>query len=235
MLTLLGAACLLYYAVLCVALKKWDSTFSRFWLAAGLGLWLYDYAAVRLGMEAAARKALLLPVAVFVVTELRIVMGMVPRGQKEYDYLIILGAHVEGRKITDSLYRRLNKALIYLKAHPGTRAVVSGGQGAGEDVTEAQAMKDYLIAQGIASYRIIKEEASTTTQENLKFSKRYMNCGEADVGIVSNNFHLYRACAYARRLGYGHPYPLAASCHPALLVNYMVRECFAVWKMWLFF
>jgi len=69
----------------------------------------------------------------------------------------------------------------------------------------------------------------------LKFSKRYMNCKEADVGIVSNNFHLYRACAYARRLGYGHPYPLAASCHPALLVNYMVRECFAVWKMWLFF
>ena len=162
-------------------------------------------------------------------------MGMVPRGQKEYDYLIILGAHVEGRKITDSLYRRLNKALIYLKAHPGTRAVVSGGQGTGEDVTEAQAMEDYLITQGIASYRIIKEEASTTTQENLKFSKRYMNCGEADVGIVSNNFHLYRACAYARRLGYGHPYPLAASCHPALLVNYMVRECFAVWKMWLFF
>ena len=71
-------------------------------------------------------------------------------------------------------------------------------------------MEDYLIAQGIASYRIIKEEASTTTQENLKFSKRYMNCGEADVGIVSNNFHLYRACAYARRLGYGHPYPLAS-------------------------
>lgn len=88
MLTLLGAACLLYYAVLCVALKKWDSTFSRFWLAAGLGLWLYDYAAGLLGMEAAARKALLLPVAVFAVTELRIVMGMVPRGQKEYEYLI---------------------------------------------------------------------------------------------------------------------------------------------------
>lgn len=235
MLMILGAVCLLYYAVICIALKKWNSTFSIFWLAAGLGFWLYDYAAFRLGIDTAAKMALLLPMALFAATELRIVMGMFPRGQKEYDHLIVLGAHVEGRKITDSLCRRLNKALEYLRDHPGTRVVVSGGQGRGEDVTEARAMEEYLISKGIAPERIVREDASATTRENLEFSKRYIDYGKANVGIVSNNFHLYRACAYARRLGYGHPYPLAAGCHPVLLVNYMARECFAVWKMWLFF
>ena len=55
---------------------------------------------------------------------------------------------------------------------------------------------------------------------------------EAAVGIVSNNFHLYRACALARRLGYQKVFPLPAGCHPVLFPNYMVRECFAVWKSW---
>ena len=53
------------------------------------------------------------------------------------------------------------------------------------------------------------------------------------VGIVSNNFHMYRALRYARKLGYQHPCPIAASCHPVLLLNYMTREFFAVWKMWI--
>ena len=55
---------------------------------------------------------------------------------------------------------------------------------------------------------------------------------QAVTGIVSNNFHVYRACRYARKLGYQKVYPVPAGCHPVLFVNYAVREVFAVWKMW---
>lgn len=160
-------------------------------------------------------------------------MGTFPGQQQEYDYLIVLGAQVRGKRITDSLMRRLEKALDYLKQHPGTKVIVSGGQGKGEDITEAQAMADYLIAKGIKSERILQEDASRTTWENLKFSKRYLSDMSVTVGIVSNNFHVYRACCYAKRMEISNAYPVAAGCHPVLFVNYLVRECLAVWKMWL--
>ena len=56
---------------------------------------------------------------------------------------------------------------------------------------------------------------------------------DTPVGIVSNNFHVYRGCRYAKYAGFKNPFPIAASCHPLLFPNYFVRECFAVWKLWL--
>lgn len=140
---------------------------------------------------------------------------------------------MNGRKITDSLDRRLRTASKYLKEHPHTVVIVSGGMGKGEEITEASAMADYLLKEGIEKRRIILEDRSRTTKENLKFSSAYIEDLGADIGIVSNNFHMYRACRYAKRLGYQHPHPVSASCHPLLLINYMVREFFAVWKMYL--
>ena len=92
-------------------------------------------------------------------------MGMVPRGQKEYEYLIILGAHVEGRKITDSLYRPPEQGFDLSKGASWDQGGRIRGTGQRRRRHGSQAMEDYLIAQGIASYRIIKEDASTTTQE----------------------------------------------------------------------
>lgn len=150
-----------------------------------------------------------------------------------YRYVIVLGAHVQRRKITDSLRRRLEKAAEYVKKHPETEIIVSGGQGKGEEITEAKAMEEYLMADGIDRERIFKEDRSKTTKENLMFSKKYIHNMEAKVAIVSNDFHVYRACCYAKKLGYKNIYPLAANTHPLLFVNYLVRECFAVWRMWL--
>lgn len=232
----LGVLCLAYYAVLCMMLKKWDSTFSRFWLAAGVFLLLCDRISGIPVVEAwrpALRTLALILAVIFIVTEGMIIAGMFSNKGKEYPYLIVLGAQVNGRKITDSLYRRLRKAVKYLKEHPHTLVIVSGGMGKGEEMTEAEAMADYLLAEGIEKKRIILEDHSRTTKENLKFSSVYIIDKVIDIGIVSNNFHMYRACRYARRLGYQHPHPVAASCHPLLLVNYMVREFFAVWKMYL--
>lgn len=232
----LGVLCLAYYAVLCVTLKKWDSTFSRFWLAAGVLLLLCNRISgipVAEAWKPVLETFVLILEAVFIVTEGMIITGIFPDKGEEYPYLIVLGAQVNGREITDSLYRRLRKAAGYLKEHPHTLVIVSGGMGKGEEITEAAAMADYLLAEGIEKSRIILEDRSRTTKENLKYSSAYMKDMGMDVGIVSNNFHIYRACRYAKRLGYQHPHPVAAGCHPLLLVNYMIREFFAVWKMYL--
>lgn len=235
---LCGILCLLYYAALCFALKKWDSTFSRFWLACGLFFLLCRYIFY-------AKAEILKPyrmvfiifaagtAVIFILTELLIIRGMSAGGCGEYAYLIVLGAQVDGRRITDSLRRRLDRAAGYLKEHPDTKVVVSGGMGNKEEITEAGAMKAYLLEKGIEEKRIFEEDRSRTTKENLRFSQAYIEDLKQPTGIVSNNFHLYRAVCYARKAGYVCPCPLAADCHPLLLVNYMVRECLAVWKMWL--
>ena len=73
-------------------------------------------------------------------TLIRIAAGMFSSGRTDYEYLIVLGAQVRGTKITDSLLRRLKKACAYLKEHPDTKVIVSGGRGKGEEIEEARAL-----------------------------------------------------------------------------------------------
>ena len=86
------------------------------------------------------------------------------------EYIIVLGAHVEGTRLTLALLERTRRALQYLQENPETKAVLSGGKGTGEAITEAQAMYHYLTEHGIKGERLILEERSTSTAENLKFS-----------------------------------------------------------------
>ena len=123
-------------------------------------------------------------------------------------------------------------ALSYLQQHPGTGCIVSGGQGPGEDITEAQCMYDCLIAAGIEPERILMEDRATSTSENLRFSLELM---ESDsVAIISNEFHLYRADQMARQLGLSPALIPASTEYPILLASYTLREILAVWKFHLF-
>ena len=90
-----------------------------------------------------------------------------------------------------------------------------------------------LECEGLDRRRIVQEDVSVNTLENLKFSRNLIAGVDTPVGIVSNNFHVYRGCVYAKRAGFKEPFPIPASCHPLLFPNYFVRECFAVWKLWL--
>lgn len=117
------------------------------------------------------------------------------------DYLIILGAKVKPGGIPSlSLKNRLDEAASYLKEYPHVMAIVSGGQGADEEQTEASVMHDYLIAQGIAADRILQEDQSTSTYENLLFSKKLLPADTTRITIVSNDFHLKRATLLANKL-----------------------------------
>lgn len=153
------------------------------------------------------------------------------------DWCIVLGAGLRGDRLSMTLTRRMERAVTFLKEHPGTRVVVSGGRGPGESLTEAEAMSGYLVAAGIAPERIVQECSATSTRENLVFSKALIeqNGGAIDrpVSVISSDFHLFRVKWIGRRLGL-HVVPVPAPTPWYLLPNTCLREYFAVVKTGLF-
>lgn len=146
------------------------------------------------------------------------------------DYLIVLGAAVHGDTPSLSLVERLNAAKDYLTKHPSTVAIVSGGQGGGENVSEAQAMYDWLCANGIEPERIIMEDKATSTYENLKFSREIIDgrSDNATVAVVSSEYHLCRAKLIAKTLDMEiHTVP-AHTTYFTVRLNYFIREAFGV-------
>ncbi len=148
------------------------------------------------------------------------------------DYLIILGARVKGSIPSLSLQYRIDKAAEYLTANKHTLAIVSGGKGPGEDISEAKAMQQGLIAQGIEEARIMMEDKSTTTHENIVFSKELIPDTAASGLIVSNDFHIYRAVEIARKEGLNMKGMPAKTPKVSLLKSY-TREYLAITKYYL--
>lgn len=145
--------------------------------------------------------------------------------------IIVLGAGVNGSTPSLSMCNRLDAALAYLNANPAATVIVSGGQGPGEDITEAKAMADYLTAHGIDSARIVQEDRSRTTRENLENSFAILRARGGDpadgVGIVTSEYHLYRAKRMARSLGADPAGIAAETTLPSMRINYFIREAVA--------
>ena len=146
------------------------------------------------------------------------------------DEIIVLGAQVRDSGPSRVLRSRLNAAASYLEENPDTVCIVSGGQGPNEPCTEAEAMKNYLVEKGIPEDQILLEDKSTTTVENLKFSSRFLNRREDSVGIVTNNFHMFRSLKLARKNGYRNCEGIAAGSTPLYLPNNILRECLGIVK-----
>jgi uncharacterized SAM-binding protein YcdF (DUF218 family) len=151
------------------------------------------------------------------------------------DYVVILGAGLWGDTPSLTLAQRLDSSLDLIKVVAGnTKIVVSGGQGPGETISEAEAMKKYLIDRGISEDRIIKEDKSTSTQENLIYTRKLLR--EIDsrenirVTIVTSNFHMYRSKVLARNAGFEEVQCWSAPITPYLIPTYYIREYMAVIK-----
>ena len=149
------------------------------------------------------------------------------------EYMVVLGAGVNGSVPSLTLKNRLDSAVDYLKDHPETTCIVSGGQGAGENITEALCMFQYLAEHGIDSQRIWMEDQSTSTRENLDFSLSLIEARTGSrpeqVGILSSEYHLYRATLVANKMGISALGIPGKTTLPVLFLNYFLREIPAVW------
>lgn len=107
---------------------------------------------------------------------------------------------------------------------------MTGGQGANEPFTEAEGMRDYLVNIGIDESRIILEPRALNTQQNIAYSKALMDSPEASVGIVTNNFHVFRGVGLAKKQGLTDTCGIAAPSNPLYLPNNVLREYFGITK-----
>lgn len=147
---------------------------------------------------------------------------------EDADCVIVLGCQVRGEQPGRMLTRRLTKALELLDKRPQAVCIVSGGQGSDEDISEAEAMKRWLTARGIAEERIFTESASTSTEENLMFTAKLI--GEQKIEgkfvVVTNEFHQFRAHLYAKRAGLDVSHASAAT--GVSVLNSWIREWMAI-------
>ena len=224
---LIGAAGCAVFGLLLVLIRSLGIRFSGFLLLGLAALqvvsWLLDRLAALLGLE------------VFIINRGRSDMTPLPA-----DAVIVLGAGVNGTEPSLSLRTRLDKAVDYLERWPDIPAVLTGGTGYGEEISEAACMYDYLTAHGVEPGRLILEDQATNTAENFALSKPLLyeagvDPAEGRVAVVTNDFHIARAELIAAREGYGDvagiPAPLP---WVHLEINYTLREAFAMVKTFLF-
>lgn len=144
--------------------------------------------------------------------------------------IIILGCRVKGDKPTRALVSRCKAGYEHLIKNKDSIAILSGGQGADEAISEAQCMKNVLTSMGIDESRLIIEDKSTSTQENFEFSKRKIqSLGYSEkVAIATNEYHLYRATLIAKQCGL-HAARLSGKSIRFLRIPAFTREVFGVW------
>lgn len=152
------------------------------------------------------------------------------------DYVIVLGAGVNGTKPSQSLRERMEAALDYLETYPQAVAVLSGGKGPREQISEAQCMYLWLREKGIPEERLRKEERATTTEENIRYSldliQEETGLRPKTAAVVSSAYHLRRAELLGKKEGLevlGWP---AATRNPIFFVNMFLREICGVWYIW---
>ena len=173
----------------------------------------------------------------FLTVEILIWSSVKNEEKTKVDFVVLLGAGLKGDKITATFMNRLDICLHYLKSNPKTSVVVTGGQGYGETISEAEAMKRYLVENGIRENRILKEDKATSTYENFKYSKAVLNKTFGDrnykIMVITSDFHMFRSKMLARRNGFS-AYGMPAKTWWGVFPNSCVREYFAVVKSFLF-
>lgn len=143
--------------------------------------------------------------------------------------VVVLGCRVKDKKPSLALKERLDKTYEYLNEHKELNCVLSGGQGANEEISEAMCMYQYLIKKGINKKRLYLEDQSTSTRENILFSYKIIEKENLNkkITIITNEFHEYRAQTIARNLNI-ESYAVSAKTAWWLFPTYFVREIFGM-------
>lgn len=236
---ILGILCIVYYMGV-AAYSGLGTSFVWIWLVVAaffLGLWaickvspvqtlFYGIPGV---IRILAGVLLGLGILVFLAAECCILSGMTASRTQPVDYVIVLGAQVRGTRVSQALKQRLDCAARYLQTHEEAIVIVSGGQGPGEDISEAEAMETYLWEAGISAERIWKEDQSGNTEQNIRYSRALIEDEDADIGIISNDFHVFRAVHIAKAQGV-EAVGIPASSSVGMYPHFMMREALALVK-----
>ncbi len=170
----------------------------------------------------------------FIVCIVAMASHFADKGEKDLDYIVVLGAQMRNDGPSVIFKYRLDAAYDYLSENPDTVCIVSGGMGINEAVTEGDGGRAYLVSRGISPERVIAETKAIDTDDNIANSLGVINGvsgkerGNRRIGIVTNNFHVFRGVHIAKRLTSDEIYGIAAYTLPWYLPNNMVRECFGI-------
>lgn len=174
------------------------------------------------------RAVFMICLCVFLVIEANITTQMHTEPVHGLDYIIVLGAGLRGRTPSNPLRVRIERAYEYMAENANTILIASGGQGPDEEISEALCIKETLVNMGISSDRILLEDRSTSTEENLRNSLHLIGNADASVGIVTNGFHEYRAGLLAKDAGFNNAVSVPAITLFPVGIHYTIREFFGV-------
>ena len=172
----------------------------------------------------------LIGIVFFIIVEGLIISRFHDKGKSNLDYIIVLGAQMKQAGPSAVLKFRLDAAYDYLVENENTICILSGGQGSNEPCSEAEGMYQYLTDRGIAPERLIMEDQSTNTSENIAYSMALIGKNDISVGIVTNNFHVFRGVRLAKAAGLQDVCGIAARSNFYFQLNNMVREFFGIMK-----
>ncbi|GAA0071659.1 YdcF family protein [Clostridium sardiniense] len=245
LLLILGIICLVYFVFVNVVFGY--TTFSSFYLVVGLIMIVYYFSVKKL-MQFSWFKEIIKPlrillivgIIIFIVVEGMIIMYPKKSAEKS-EYVLVLGAGIRGENLTTTLRDRLNAAIRYMdETNFKGDIIVSGGQGPGESITEAEAMRRYLVKEGINNDKIILENKSTNTFQNFKYTKEKIEDEEkidianADVTVITTDFHALRSSIIAKRNGYENIKFYSSNTEWYLVPSMYAREFFAFFKSLVF-
>lgn len=237
---LLGVASVLYFLGIW-RIAGLSSKFPLIWLLTGGGFFLAG-SCIYFEIEIPVWLSVLTGIFVggflllLVFTEYFIISAMHQKEVKNLNYIVVLGAQVNGKIPSKSLQYRIDRAEKYLRENEKTKAVLSGGKGEDEDISEAQCMAKELDKKGIVSGRLLLEAKSRNTEQNIAFTIPIIqqdsekDLKELKIGIVTNGFHVYRGSKIAQKKMQCRVYGIPAKNSRFLQANYLLREFFGVVK-----
>jgi len=167
------------------------------------------------------------------ITEAIIIHASFGNPKEQVDYMVVLGAKVNADGPSVSLWDRICGAYEYMEEHPNVIAIVSGGQGTDEPITEAECMYRELVGLGIDPKRIWVEEEATSTWENLNFTldliEEKTGTRPAKLGVLSSEYHLFRASLFAKACSVEFVGIPARTSRLSQMINHFMREVAGVW------
>lgn len=148
--------------------------------------------------------------------------------------VIVLGCRIWGSNPSSALKLRARAATDYLNSNPDAVAILSGGQGSDENLSEAQCIFNLMTADGISPDRLFIEDKSTNTDENIANSKRIIEANglSKDVAIATTDYHQKRASMICKKNGLN-PASLPSKSGKDTKATFFTREVFGIWAQWL--